>query len=305
VLVVCFHLAVVGAARCPPQIVIRPAAAEESTPWAAESRKVGDTVNIEAYYAVGADQMIRRIPPPFPRERLDLYRRKAPPGQVAARPHGPYAMVLHWRPDGLIIWGQAFGQGTGFTFESLVEFTLRIHAPAFEGESALLRRELEGDIVIRPNATEEQYLQAVRNAVAEAWPEIRLSIEFHEADRAVIQLEGTWHYAALDAVAQDRRQIEVYGRDLNANREIGGGGTGNADDFAGWLGCWIGDQVIVEAEDLPPRISWHLNGEGTGSVDSRSASHDRRLVLDHIQEQTGLQWSEQVRRVRRLFVQQA
>jgi hypothetical protein len=63
--------------------------------------------------------------------------------------------------------------------------------------------------------------------------------------------------------------------------------------------------VIIEGTDLPAEIGWNANYSGDGSAESTRLAKDKKLVLTHLQEQTGLTWTEETRKVRRLFVEKA
>ena len=76
----------------------------------------------------------------------------------------------------------------------------------------------------------------------------------------------------------------------------------NGEHFAGYLGQWIGEQVVMEAKGLP-EFDYFSRSDGRPGEEGSPFAHDRDLVLNHIQEQTGLNWSEQTRTVERLFVE--
>jgi hypothetical protein len=99
-------------------------------------------------------------------------------------------------------------------------------------------------------------------------------------------------------------RVEIYGPEVNPKerRNYGGGGSGNAERFAGALGNWLSQELVVDSPTFPKGVSWRYNEDlSDGSV--REHAHDPALVLKHIEEQTGLTAKEETRKVTHVFVQ--
>ncbi|HEY3393885.1 MAG TPA: hypothetical protein VGK58_14330, partial [Lacipirellulaceae bacterium] len=94
-----------------------------------------------------------------------------------------------------------------------------------------------------------------------------------------------------------------FGTDLVPNSGAGGG-TGEFEEFLGWLGRWIGTPIVSEV-DLKPtnQVSWHLHERSPSTEQTRSEDHDAILVLGNITLQTGLTFTLEKRPVRILFVE--
>jgi hypothetical protein len=257
-------------------------------------------------YSLRNDEVLRCVHPPFLPERLELYR-KTRHSQAAAIPRGPEAMMLRWNAGDVLepladaritIWSMHFGSSE--TLPSLVEKLLDIYPQEIEGDRELLDRQLPGDFVYRPGADESLYLAAL-GKIIEGQIDGPVNFVFRQVDRDVIVLRGDWKFSPVDEVARERRSVEIYEGKLNTSRNRGGGGTGEAKDFAGWLGRYVGQQVILEAQGVPGKLTWRYHDEERALAGRKHPVTD--LVLKHIEEQTGLTCTIETRKVRRLFVE--
>jgi hypothetical protein len=257
-------------------------------------------------YWLRKEEVLRCVRPPFLPERLELYRRSSQ-SQAEAIPRGPEAMMLRWNAGDvleplaharLIIWSMCFGSSE--TARSLVEKLLDIYPQEIEGDRELLDRQLPGDFVYRPGADEGLYLAAL-GKIIEGQIGGPVNFAFRQVDRNVMVLRGNWKFSPVDEVARERRSVGIYEGKLNTNRNRGGGGTGDARDFAGWLGRYVGQQVILEAQGVPGKLTWRYHDEERALAGRKHSVMD--LVLKHIEEQTGLTCTIETRKVRRLFVE--
>jgi hypothetical protein len=257
-------------------------------------------------YSLRKDEVLRCVHPPFLPERLELYRRTRQ-SQAEAIPRGPEAMMWRWNAGDVLeplaharltIWSMHFGSSE--TVPSLVEKLLDVYPQEIEGDVELLDRQLPGDFVCRPDAEEGLYLEALRKIV-EGQIGATMNFAFRQVERSVIVLRGNWKFSPVDDVARERRSVEIYEGKLNSNRNRGGGGTGSEKDFAGWLGRYLGQQVVLEAKGLPIKLTWRYHDEERALAGRKDRLTE--LVLKHIEEQTGLVSAIETREVRRLFVE--
>ncbi len=249
-------------------------------------------------YGLDESEILRHIPPPFVPQRMEFYR-KENPSQAQAMPKGD-GMIVHWRDGKPHLWSMTYGPG--YTIQDLLEYFQHQHGQNLEGDPALLSTVVPGDFSVREGWDQDQMRGALEQMLAEALrQDIRLT--FREVDRPVVVLSGSWKgIKKVDATQQDST-VEIYGKQLNTHRELAGGGFGSLQDFGDGLGEWIGQSVVFEVKDAPNQIAWRLNDLGGESPESRAHAHDKDLVLRHLQEQTGLTWKEETRKVNRLFVE--
>jgi hypothetical protein len=185
----------------------------------------------------------------------------------------------------------------------LIQYFLKIFPQDLEGDARLADMTIAGDFVARADADIEQYWAALEKIISEA-ADGPVVLSFAEVERPAVVFRGTWRAENPERGPNDLRpqKIELYGAHLDV-RDGGGGGSGSIGEFASYAGSWIDRTVIVEASGPPQRLSWHYNGHGDWTEESRRQAHDLKLVCEHIQEQTGLSWKEETRKLRRLFME--
>ncbi len=243
-------------------------------------------------YGLAAGQDLKRVPPPFPPSRLAWYRATYP-GEGSATIEGPNAMVVTVGGRPLRRPRMIFG-GPWSLSDVLTEVT-GFWPQQVEGDAGLLGVKLPGDFVARAGTPPDRLAVALAAMLRDEFRTPAV-LSFHDVIRPVIVLRGTW---------RRRHTVQFYGADLNTERGAGGGGSGTQQEFAQWLGRWVGREVVLDVTGSPWRPDWELNGDGDGTDRSRSLAHDLGLVLGHVAEQTGLTWAEERRTVRRLFVERS
>jgi hypothetical protein len=129
---------------------------------------------------------------------------------------------------------------------------------------------------------------------------VPITLNFTEVQRQVIVFRGKWQWA--DPTHQE---IQMYGAMLDTDPQNRRLGFSLAQRFPKVIGTWINRVVLFEASGVPRRIKWFENYTGDGSPESLKQARDPELVCKHIQEQTGLSWTEETRMVRQLFVERA
>src|SRR5262249_972796 len=134
--------------------------------------------------------------------------------------------------------------------------------------------------------------------------QLAVQIRFQQVERKVYVASGKYKFKPVPGRPGNR--IELYGKDLNANPRLGGGGTGNLGEFLQWVGRFTGKRVIAgKIEDAPKKeISWDENGpDGPFTDEQWKEAHNPEGVFKHLTEQTGLTFREETRRVRILLVE--
>jgi hypothetical protein len=271
----------------------------KSTAPLVTSQPIESEPKFAALYTPKPNQALIRIKPPFLPERLEYYRRHANINQVNAVPRGPDAIVFRWGKEGLILGSMRFGGA--FDLNSLVQPLLGVFPQELEGDQNLVNGgnlKLPGDFVVRSGASQAQLMTGMEKILTDETG-IPVTVTFRTVQRKVIVLSGRWNLKPIRSTPGELPMIEIYGRDLT-NPRYGGGGGGGTEEFAKWLGRWINEQVVIEAPDQT--LQWHLNAVYRQPADSAQA-HQKDLVLQHIEEQTGLKSSEQLRMVKHLFIE--
>jgi hypothetical protein len=244
---------------------------------------------------------VMRVTPPFSASRLVFYR-QANSGQANRIPRGPDAMLLQWRGQQLEPWGMRFG--SSYTASELIRALLGVRsAKQLEGDPTVLSATVEGDIVLDAAAPLDNRRTGLEKILGDIAGNA-VTIEFREVERPVTVLGGQWKYHPVDDNTPQSLRIEMYGPDFNPKdrRNYGGGGSGDAEMFAGAVGNWLSREVVIDCPTFPKRVSWRYNEEFNDASQRRQA-HDPELVLKHIEEQTGLTAKAETRKVTHVFVQ--
>jgi RNA polymerase sigma factor (sigma-70 family) len=195
--------------------------------------------------------------------------------------------------------------GTNYSLADLVNFinfARNMSRPEYKIDNDLGSRQLTGDIVFRQDAADDEYSAGLATFIHDE-AGVDASVAFRDVPMKVIVLSGHWKFTPVaQAPLADRRDnpcIEIYGDEaLNENSRMTSGSTTGREHLARNLGNVLNQKVIFEADRLPESV----NIRSYGNVPADGAG--RKLVLQHIQEQTGLIWSVETRPVRCLFIDQ-
>ncbi|MGD0462905.1 MAG: hypothetical protein ABSB74_10495 [Tepidisphaeraceae bacterium] len=243
-------------------------------------------------YALRPGETIRRVAPPFLPERLDYFRKVQP-----SRTVNPVALLVLWRDGALQLKNWMYyvrsDGDSGFEAEQLIQSLLKLYPQDIEGDLELARKVIPGDFVANADADIDQYRLALEKLVSETSGRA-VSLTFREVPRPVIVFTGTWS-------PQAPHLIQIYGSQMN-NAPTVRVSLGSIDHFAKWVGSWIGESVIVEAAGAPHELSL-CGHDRDRAPEALKQAHDPQLVCTHIHEQTGLDWREETRALRRLFVE--
>ena len=123
---------------------------------------------------------------------------------------------------------------------------------------------------------------------------MRVKLTLREVERDVVVVRGKYKFKPR---VEGHDAIDLYGD--TADDGSGGAGTG---DFATFL-VWAG-RFIEPAQPFLNEVKVFPNEEVTWLYHARAASNSK-LVLKHLEEQTGLTFTPERRKVRILFVEAA
>jgi len=245
----------------------------------------------EVYGAHGSDA-IRWVRPPFIDERLKFIR-----DPKHEHPSGLMIALRDGKPN-CELW--MYGQ---FRVLDLIAHFLNFYQQEIEGDILLAKTPIPGDFVINLNSDLDQYRAALEKVISQL-AETQVTLTLRNVERSVIVFTGAW---------QATNPIKIYGANPN-DPAIGcsdnsgsrcAPNRGDLDHFAKSVGQWIERTVIVEASQTPGEIAWRFHHLRQGNRETARLCRNPALVCSHIQEQTGLKWKEETRRVIRLFLERA
>jgi hypothetical protein len=266
-------------------------------------------------YRLEPDQMVTYIPPPFPAARAVGFERVNTNGMRGRNADGdptPRSMLLRWTTDDSLEL-RAATWGAPLTLRAMLAQSFQVPSEWIEGDSALIDQQLPGDLIVRQTPQGEQLCAGFEQVLSEQ-AGAKVTVAFRWVERPGFILRGNWKYTPLPELEGARwpqandpalPRIEIYGGARQAGIGSMGSGITSGEQLAGMIGGWIRRPVFSEAEGLPEKIMWRYPGYDLRSAEAETAGRDPASVLNHITEQTGLRWSEETRKVPRLFVEYA
>src|SRR6185436_19025761 len=111
-----------------------------------------------------------------------------------------------------------------------------------EGDAELLNKVFRGDFIMRTGVPREKLLARLEEIMR---TEVKMSVRFvfRDVERKVFVATGEYKYNPLDG--RKDNEIDIYGPQLVKDSGAGGG-SGNFDEFLGWVGMFIDRRVVSE-----------------------------------------------------------
>ena len=238
-------------------------------------------------YRLDEGQILKRIAPPFIPERMGYYKAEHD-HQAEAIPRGPDEMTFHWDAT-LRNWGMSFG-ATG-SLRTVLSHVLRLKSYEYDGPKELLALELPGDWIIRNEAPQEAKLRALEQLVAR---EFNRTIAFEkrtvECDAIIATGKFKFH---PPTGTYNSTWVHLYTDEVDPDEGAGGGTKESVGEFLQMLGDRVNMRVIDKTEPGEPmKIPYgHHNSSRIGKIeDEQERAKMLRLLLDHLTEQTELQF---------------
>jgi hypothetical protein len=188
------------------------------------------------------------------------------------------------------------GNGQGFTLGTVLQILLELHPQEIEADSHLLDTVLPGDIVYENQSDVRSRRMALEPIITSVLGTHTLLV-FNDVPRPTIVFSGVW---TAGPNPFSSRIIEIHISGTQEKPEPNQDYARDLDGFAGYVGEWINQTVIFRNVSRVPRIiQWRYPAAAQGHLQNRT------LICDQIARQTGLQWIQQTRLVKRLFIEPA
>lgn len=253
-------------------------------------------------YHLDPDESLKHVPPPRP-EGVRVYWKRKRPG-FANRPDQFGTMTFRWTdPDRLMTWSVTTAK-EGFRVRDLPEYLeIGIYPSDIDGEPDLLETRIPGDWIYRTGQPAEKMVRALEIRLQRMLKK-RIALRLREVERDVVVVRGD--YKSVPVAGRNKDQIEIYGKQIVPGGGGAGGGSGSYPEFLKWVGEWIARPLVSEVK-APPKgmLVWYYNARQPFTKEMQKEDHDEALVLKHLQEQTGLTFVRERRRVPILFVERA
>jgi RNA polymerase sigma factor (sigma-70 family) len=261
-------------------------------------RALAELEKVKAY-ALRPGEVLTFIRPPFPPQR-DAFFRAYTRTDEASGMEG--FLDLRWQ-DGLALGGCTVGKpASGRDLVDLLTVLPGIWPQEVEGDTELRAGRVKADFVVRDGAAPAAVVARLQEILNREF-DIPVKLTLKEEQREVFVLSGKYTFRPAGP-ARAANHIELYAEKLG-NPRIGGGGSGNAREFAQWLGRFVNRRVVLgKTAGLPARLSWHDNNpEKAFTQQEWEEAHAAGPVLKHVAEQTGLSVRAEKRRARVLVVE--
>jgi hypothetical protein len=288
-----------------PAAAMQPAATQpsiaEAEPEQAEEATGDWPKAFYGVYRLEDGQAIKRIAPPFIPQRLQYYREKNPT-QAMAIPKGPDVMNFHWNGQ-LRDEGMMFGDGKP-QLRQVMGF-LGFQRYEYDGPDELLKFVVTGDWIVRDGSGPQERIAALKQILRD---QVSTPIHFEQrtVEREVIVVRGIYQFHASDDVRPtDRRSVNIYA-DVTDPTEGSGGGSGTFPKMLAWIGDRLNMPVIDETNSpAPARVSWrnHQSSYLGKLPDGSQKWATADLVLEHLAQQTSLQFTRERRPIAVWFIQ--
>jgi hypothetical protein len=253
-------------------------------------------------YGLQGNEVIRRVTPPYVKARMDFLR-KINPQQARISPEFPGGLMIYAR-NGRFQLRQY--RGMDFYLEDLIRMVLNVDRQDWVEDASLAYAAIKGDFVVNADASEEQKRIALGKVIGEAVGGT-VTFTFRDVVRPVIVFRGNWKARNPDGTLWDANRgdqdIQLYGENLDRGPLHSGESSGTIDEFCNALAFWISEPAVIQASGTPAKLSWDENSFGDGSPENRYRAVDVNLVCTHVAEQTGLSWTQEMRRTRTLFIE--
>ena len=259
-------------------------------------------------YSLASGEYLRRVPPPFPAKRTELYRQGFGPRRDGF-PRGPIMNVFQWNRQKLEFKSAHVAGGPDWETlandgESLkaILSSLGVQLQRIEGNDQILDQKIPGDWVIRSGTTNDQVVKQL-DAILRKELSLLIRMEFREVKRQVYVMEGTYRFTPVPGEEKTTNEIQVYSQELIPNSGAGGG-SGTFTEFLNALSNWISTPLVSEIKTPPAgKVAWSFHARGEFTKEMFAEDREPAAVLANITAQTGLTFRKDEKPIRVLFVE--
>src|SRR5262249_27695552 len=180
----------------------------------------------------------------------------------------------------------------------------RVRAPPQElgGDEELRRARVSGDFIVREGAPAEKVIARLQE-ILRTECKLPVTLTFREAERKVFVARGKFKLTPLPN--QREGVVQVFAVQLVPDSGAGGGG-GDLGRVFQMLGGFIDRRIVSEVEGAPAgEFSWLFHQRSPSTQETRRQDTNPEAVLHNVAVQTGLEFKEETRKARVLFVERA
>jgi RNA polymerase sigma factor (sigma-70 family) len=233
-------------------------------------------------YSLGAGEVLKRLPPPPIPERQRLFD-QLDPRRRSFDPRADYLFV--WRDRTLESLRGPLGP---HTLGLLLSYGLDIPSYSVDVPDAVRAMRLSGDWVVRQGAGDAQKFAALSQIVERDWGR-RIRFQKQAVEREVLVATGQFKPPGAD---RKEPLIDLF---TTARPTDNAKVQGDLPGLLRTVGELAGLMIVDESPQADAKLAWRF-GTGVRPNTTLSAEH-AALLLDHLSEQTGLEFKRDIRPV--------
>ncbi len=265
----------------------------------------------ELYRLDSKAQLVKYIKPPFVAGRIidRKYRWKDRFGNADHGMDGMYVYcyVFHER-DGNLEPPNNFAAASYFPdpkddggdLVDLIPMLMSVSRYSMDDPEKLLRKRITGDFVVRAGTADEELLGALEPLIKREFG-ISVKLVQYEAEAPIVVVRGK---IKPPFVIKADTPLELYAATLQPGK--GEVQQGTFPEFLADIGKFIEPaRLVYSTVENPPneKISWHQNFRAAVDDKTRHEDRDARRVLDHLEDQTGLTFARESRKIQKIRVE--
>lgn len=237
-------------------------------------------------YKLQTDEALKHIPPEQTKNQIRSFNGKF-----------PFASFRWVHGKGAENDGPIF---THVTLEDVVTRVLRLSKFEYECQEKLLSINVDGDWIIRHNATKHEKIQTLNHIIRNEL-QLPISLVHRKEERDVVVARGRFKFQPLSGTHDDS-QIHVYGETLNLEGR-GFHSSGNLHQLLNRVSERIVEKQIINLVEPSPSNDYNfiwLFHRPSSFIDGLSPEEKEtkvRLVLDNLSKHTSLTFTQERRLV--------
>lgn len=253
----------------------------------------------EATYELNSGEVLKHIAPPYIPERSEYYHKdKSQREQAKYAPQPPSSFIFRQSGHQLKYWMATYGAAV-MDLSQVSQNLFQIGRQDLEGPAQLLDLPLNGDWTFRAGASRKQLIQALE-AILHQETGRNIQIEPLKVERKVLVAHGVF---SPEITTTTSRGVDIYAEKQDRQNGLG---SGSAQDFLKWLAGWLDVRIVDElpAKAKLQRLDWRISHDSMArnTGDHSQEERHRNEVLDNVERQTGLSFTEENRQVEVWFV---
>lgn len=238
------------------------------------------------------NEHVKRIPKPYIPERQDYFFTKFKK-QSTMFQHDSVTLLFHWNGN-LKNWG-LYPDSFKFSLQNVLSYALSIPGYQYEGPPELLQKELDGDWIVRHDASIQKKLKGLESIIKSTWKK-DIRFEQKTVERDIYIARGDYSPSFYFWLFQKKNQINVFSH-LDEQNETTGGGSGTFKLFLESLSNRFHSQIFDETNASGRQVQWRWR-QAMPEEPQKELSES----IENITHQTGIAFIKEKRTIPVWFI---